>query len=235
MQTDPAFPLSRAILQKAARSPRSAEKEAKAALKSQPKSPALLMAAGLVALQLKKQKDARNHFIRAINTGHAPAAAYLNAGLCEAELGQLPRALELLDLGQKRFPDDTQLGTSAIKLCLQRGALQEAEIRIASLLAKAPDEDHFFLAGRLAEAKGDLPAALHYYALAPSNALAQTALSQSYAFTNQEDKALTAAKAAVTLAPLEPTHRFNRSIDRAMRGHKDHRHIGFWIRLLRIS
>ena len=209
MQTDPAFPLSRAILQKAARSPRSAEKEAKAALKSQPKSPALLMAAGLVSLQLKKQKDARNHFIRAINTGHAPAAAYLNAGLCEAELGQLPRALELLDLGQKRFPEDTQLGTSAIKLCLQRGALQEAEIRIASLLAKAPDEDHFFLAGRLAEAKGDLPAALHYYALAPSNALAQTALSQSYAFTNQEDKALTAAKAAVTLAPLEPTHRFN--------------------------
>lgn len=209
MQSDPAFPLSRAILQKAARSPRSAEKEARAALKSQPQSPALLMAAGLVALQLKKPKDARNHFIRAINTGHAPAAAYLNAGLCEAELGHMPRALELLDLGQKRFPDDRQIGTTAIKLCLQRGALEEARKRLERALAETPDEEHFFLAGRLSEAKGDLPAAINSYALAPSNAMAQTALSQCYAFTNQEDKALKAAKAAVALAPHGPAQRFN--------------------------
>lgn len=209
MQNDPAFALSARILQTAAASPSRAEKELKSALKAHPKSPHLHFAAGLVALQQKNQKDARNHFIRAINTGSASAGAYLNAALIEAELGQLPRALELLDRASARFPNDDQLATTAIKLCLQTQDYAQAQSRLEAASAQGTSEEISFLTGRLHEALGNLPAAINAFEAAGEKPQAKAALSLAYAFTNQEDKALAAAKAGLALAPEDAALREN--------------------------
>jgi tetratricopeptide (TPR) repeat protein len=209
LQNDPAYALSARILQSAAASPRRAEKEVKLALKTHPKSAHLHFAAGLIALQQKKPKDARNSFIRAINTGNAPAATHLNAALVEADIGQFPRALEMLDRASTRFPDDRQFETTAIKLCLQTQELDLAQARIKAASEAGLTEELHFLAGRVYEAQGNLPQAIVAYEQAGETPLAKAALSQCYAFTNQEAAALKAAKAGLALAPQDPAQRFN--------------------------
>jgi tetratricopeptide (TPR) repeat protein len=201
------------LLSELANSPKRAEKSAKRALKSHPDQHDLLFVSGLIALNLDKTREARNFFLRSINTGHAAAAAYLNAGIAEAHLGDLTKALRILAAGRTKFPSDQELTQTTIKLAIAHGAPEDAlAIARAALTDNADTAELLSLAGRAAEAAGNLPDALHYFEAALAQRETDTTLrdlSRIYAFTNQSEKALDAARRACALAPNELSNVFD--------------------------
>ena len=196
-----------------AQSPKRAEKAARDALRKAPSSADLLFVSGLVALRLEKLRDARNFFIRAVNTKQAAAAAYLNAALAEFSLGKHEAAFRLLKAGEARFPADTELATTTIKLLVQSGQGEVALARAEAALAAFPAAPGFHaLAGLAAESAGNLPQALaHLTAAANEQENTQTLLdlSRVQTFANLDEAARASARRAVALEPANPAARFN--------------------------
>lgn len=201
------------ILSELGQAPKRAEKSARIALKKHPKQPDLLFAAGLVAINLGKTREARGFFLKAINTGQARAAAYVNAAIAEADLGAPDKAFRTLKAGQARFPEDRELVETGIKLGITHNLHDTAREWAEAALTRAPDDPGFLtLAALAAEAAGDPPEALNLAerALAfqeSDNAL--RLLSRLCAFTNQPEKALAAARRALALAPFNLANAFD--------------------------
>lgn len=204
---------ARRIMEALSHSPKAAEKIAREALRKTAPTHDTLFAAGLVALALGKPRDARTRFIRAINTGQAMPATYLNAALAESDLGHTDAAFHLLDKAAARFPDDPQFHETAIKLAVQNGQTDRALALAQTAISIRPDSPALLaLAGLAHEAAGDLPSAIS--ALRASLSLREDAqtlrdLSRVEAFTNQPAAALASASLAAKIDPHTPVSLYN--------------------------
>lgn len=197
--------LSQSIFATLSVSPKQAERDARTALKSAPSDHDLLFVSGLVALRLSKTRDARNFFVRAINTGRATPADYLNAGLAEAKIATFDSALKILSAGMARFPEDIEVFGTTVSLALTHGDLDTAATLLHEGWSRWPDHATLHaLTGTLRERRGDLPGAIAAHeaavALAPTDKGLRD-LSRLQAFSNQPRKAMESARRALELAP----------------------------------
>ena len=205
--------LSQKIFATLSASPKQAEREARTALKSAPADHDLLFVSGLVALRLDKTRDARNFFVRAINTGQATHASYLNAALAETKVGTFESAFKILSAALNKFPDEFEVASTTVSLALTHGELDTAARVLEQVQAKWPRTATLLsLQGTLKERQGDLPGAIaaHEAAVAidPTDKGLRE-LSRLQAFSNQPQKAMDSACRALDVAPGQTASIYN--------------------------
>lgn len=108
--------------------------------------------------------DAERAFRNALAGGAEEVASH--AGLAEVarRRGDLPAAIEILTAVSRRHPSTTRLAVQLADDLRALGRHQEAEAQIGALLERGVDSEQLRLvAGRLAEARGDVDSAIEDY------------------------------------------------------------------------